>query len=68
MEVAEAYALVVQPVKVWRLEDRITVTGEVAVALVVGQQKDDVRSAFFEACRRLGPGAATEGCDQDKTE
>ena len=43
MKVGEAHALGMQPVEVRRLQDRIAVAGEVAVALVVGEDEDDVR-------------------------
>jgi hypothetical protein len=31
-----------QPVEVGRFEDRISVAGEVAITLVIGEEKDDV--------------------------
>ena len=60
MEVGEAHALVVQAVEVRRLEDRVAVARQVAVPLVIGQNKDDVGPAPFQCCRRIGPDEANE--------
>jgi hypothetical protein len=43
VEVGEPHALGVEAVEVRRLEDRVAVTGQVAIALVVGDNEDDVR-------------------------
>ena len=43
VEVSEAHRLVVEAVKVGSLKDRVPVTGQVPVALVVGEDEDDVR-------------------------
>ena len=48
VEVGEANAFVMQPVEVGRLEDRVAVAGQIAVALVVGEDEDDVRAAADE--------------------
>jgi len=44
VEVGQTHALGVQRVEVRRLQDRVAVTGEVAVPLVVGDDDDDVRA------------------------
>ena len=51
MEVREAHALVMQAVHVGRLEDGIAVGGNIAVALVVGQDENDVRPFAVDAIR-----------------
>jgi hypothetical protein len=43
-EVLKAHALGVEAVEVRRFENGIAVGGEIAVALVVGEQEDDVRT------------------------
>ena len=45
MEVGETHAFVVQAVQVRRLEDRIAKTGDVAIALIVGEDEDQVWGA-----------------------
>ena len=42
VEVREANALISQPVEVRRLQHGVAVTREVAVALVIGDEEDDV--------------------------
>ena len=44
-------ASVVQPVEVRRLEDRVAVAGQVAVALIIGQHEDDVGPTCFQRRR-----------------
>ena len=43
LKVNEPRALGMEPVEVWRFEDRIAVAAQFAVALIVGEDKDDVR-------------------------
>lgn len=63
MEVGKAHALVVQPVEVRSLEHRVAVARQVAVALVVGQNEDDVGPAPFER-GGVGPRVPISRCDQ----
>ena len=43
MELREADALAVQVIQVRRLDHRIAMDGDVAIALIVREYKDDVR-------------------------
>ena len=68
MEVGEADALLVQPVEVRRLDDRVAVAGEIAVALVVGHDQDDVgtlRQPRFRGTERTAR-SNNEAGDQDE--
>ena len=57
MEVFEANTLVMKPVHVRRFEQGMPVPPDVAVALVIGQNEDDVRRAFlFGAGQDSGAG------------
>ncbi len=42
MKIHKAYALIVQPIQIRGLDDRITVTRDVAITLIVGKNKDDI--------------------------
>jgi len=48
MKVGEARALGMKPIEVRRLQIRVARAGEIAQALVVGQDEDDVRAAARE--------------------
>ena len=45
MKVGEAHALGVEPIKIRCLQNRVPMSGNVAIALIVGNQKHDVRLA-----------------------
>ena len=63
VEVREAHALGVETVHVRGLEHGVAVGGDVAVALVVGEEEDDVRALAGE--RGGGGGGGTgEQCDE----
>jgi hypothetical protein len=51
MEILEAHRLGAQAVEVRRLEDRVAVGRDVAIALVVGQEEDDVGALAFKGDR-----------------
>jgi hypothetical protein len=53
MEIGEAHAFRVEGVEVRRLDDRIAVGGDFAVALVVGDDQDD--TGICRPCPRLQP-------------
>lgn len=55
VEIREAHAFVMKPVEVGRLEDRVAVAGQIAVALVIRQHKDDIRPAPIQLSQRPGP-------------
>jgi hypothetical protein len=42
LKIQEAYALIMQAIKVWSLNDRIAMTRNIAIALIVGKDKDDI--------------------------
>jgi hypothetical protein len=44
VEIGEAHALGVEEVEVGRLEDGISVGGEIAVALIIGEDEENVRT------------------------
>ena len=43
LEVNKPHALCAKPIEVRRLEDRVTMGGKVAIALVVSQNEQDIR-------------------------
>jgi hypothetical protein len=69
MEIRKTHSLCMEPVDVRRLEDGIAVTGQIAIALIVGQDENDIRGfagklvgcTFRNDCRR------SEGEDTDAT-
>src|SRR5687768_11030459 len=61
MKVGEPNALRVKTIEVWRRDDRIPETREVAVTDVIGDHEDDVRSVRSAGDRRRVPPSTTEG-------
>ena len=61
MEVGEAHPLGVQSVEVRRLQHRVAVGGHVAVALIVGEDEDDVRLLAGE---RIGGGSTADRAEK----
>ena len=59
MEIGEAHALGVEEVEVGRLEDGISVGGEIAVALIIGEDEENVRTLG-------GGGGDGEGREREK--
>ena len=57
VKIGEAHALVVQPIEVGRFEDGISVTGEIAVTLIIREDEDDI-----------WPRRALSAANQDQTE
>ena len=67
VKIGEADAARVQLVDVRRLQDRIAVAGEIAVALVIGDDENDVGFRSLELlgrCRRWGQNRC-DRCQQD---
>ena len=62
VEVGQPDALIVEPVEVRRLEHRIAMARQVAIAVVVGQQDDDVRAPG--RLRLRSPGHSGESRDE----
>ena len=50
MEIGEAHTLRAELVQIWRLEKRMSMSADVAVALVIGQNDDDVGLARRVCC------------------
>ena len=50
VKIGETHALVVQPVEIGRFQNRVAVTRQIAVALVIGQNKNDI-GRLMRACR-----------------
>ena len=64
MEVGETDPFRMQPIEVRGFEDRVAVGGDVAVALVVGENEDDVR--FLPRDRVGGHGRAEVQPDDER--
>ena len=52
MEIGEAHSLEVEPIELRRLDDLVAVAGEVAIALVVGHDKHDIRPGLAGVASR----------------
>ncbi len=58
MKIEEANPFVVQPIQIRRLQDWIAVARKITITLIVGQQKDDIRTDwFFGSGRRQSAGS-----------
>src|SRR5262249_5206719 len=68
VEVRETDALSVQAIEVRRLQDGIAVARQVAVALVIGEKKDNVGPACRQRGGGLRRGLGAEGRGQDSSE
>ena len=60
VKIGKAHAFVMQSIDVWGLEDRMPVTGHVSVALVVGQNENNVWPSTNNRLR-----CDTKGCQRD---
>lgn len=47
MKVCKRNAFIVHPIKIWRLQNRVSVAGKVTIALVIGEQNDNVGAGQF---------------------
>ena len=65
VEVREAHAFVVEAIHVRRLEQRVPVRGDVAVALVVGEDEQDVGSLAGEGGGSLADRDGKERPEQE---
>jgi len=65
VEVGETQTLIVESIQMGRLDDRISVDGQLWIALVIGHDDDDIG---FRSPRRRGVGAGEEQTAREEYE